>query len=391
MTKRSIVFLVENPFTQRDYERLGVDTFFTRGYHVEILQVTPITKPHVHRCFGFRRICTSHHLVSDKKVLTDLLEKIKPELLICLISYGLKSFPLLRILSRTDVPICVLGYSNLFNKIKSIKNFSFYVQRITLGNVADRFFRMMSPRWFGIKPANLCLVLGGADYAPSGFVDAATKIVYAHSLDYDLLFKDSSKKICQLNDNAVFLDEYTPYHPDYVNAGVKPIKAEPYYEALNKFFDYFEKKTNLEVSIAAHPKSEYEKYGNPYEGRGVTKGKSLELVSKSRVVLAHMSTATNFAVLLKKPLIFLTTNAFNTLHYEHVKALSTALGKPIINLDNLPYHYDAVDFYGLNEEFYSNYVDAYVKKENTPNKNSWDILLDAWEDIQTLGSMADRS
>ena len=109
----------------------------------------------------------------------------------------------------------------------------------------------------------------------------------------------------------MFLDQFLPFHPDaiFVKKFNPKTTEKKYFPALNKFFDDFEKSTNTKVVIAAHPKSDYENR-NCWGSRKFIKYDSLDLVKNSKFVLAHQSTSLSYAVLLKKKIIFLTSNEY---------------------------------------------------------------------------------
>ena len=75
-----------------------------------------------------------------------------------------------------------------------------------------------------------------------------------NSDDYDacsLLLNNQSST----NNYILFLDEYLPLHPDTILLGIKTINENDYYPEINKYFDFVEKKYNLPIVIAAHPKA----------------------------------------------------------------------------------------------------------------------------------------
>lgn len=106
---------------------------------------------------------------------------------------------------------------------------------------------------------------------------------------------------------AVFLDVDLVNHPDLKRHKRKTINGSIYFEKLNSFFDYIESNLGLEVVIAAHPKSKYDKqFGN----RKCIYNETSNLVVNSSLVLAHHSMSLNFAVLSSKPICLLYTSEF---------------------------------------------------------------------------------
>ena len=135
------------------------------------------------------------------------------------------------------------------------------------------------------------------------------KIIYFHSNDYDnyLLFKN--KLNFKHNNYAVFLDENVPDHDDYQIANFKsPIDSEIYYKLMNNFFSEYEKKFNLNVLVAIHPKSNLEEMSKNFSNRKVFIGRTQELILNSKIVFTHCSTSRSYAILYNKPLVYLTSD-----------------------------------------------------------------------------------
>ena len=82
-----------------------------------------------------------------------------------------------------------------------------------------------------------------------------------------------------------------------------------YFEEMNNFFAKLEKKFNLEVIIALHPNCFIKNYSKYFNFRRCIKSDTARLVRNSKFVLSHASsTAINFAVIYKKPIIYIITN-----------------------------------------------------------------------------------
>lgn len=155
--------------------------------------------------------------------------------------------------------------------------------------------------------------------------------------DYDLTVDETDNgEFCPVEDYWLFLDIYLPYHLDNFRANLE-INPDKYYRSVNRFFDFIEKKFNTSVVIAAHPKSEYERIGNKFDGRTIIKGNTGFLVRNCKVVLNNESAALNFALGYRKGIFFITTDEIdkhNGWLSDYFRKLPELLGCPLINIDN---------------------------------------------------------
>lgn len=211
-----------------------------------------------------------------------------------------------------------------------------------------------------------------------------TSIIRAHNLDYDFLLEKVEIKINKENNYLVFLDEDGPYHPDFIHLGIKPfVSAKKYYPIINKGLDNLAGYLDLDIIIAAHPRSNYEtkelKYKHP-----IYKNKTFELIRNANLVVGHGSTALQWAVILKKPIILVTTNEIQNEFYakKYSKIISNfanELGKNVLNLDNITKTDEFKKYLYVDKNKYKNYVETYIKTKGSPEKLVWDIVIERIE------------
>jgi hypothetical protein len=209
-----------------------------------------------------------------------------------------------------------------------------------------------------------------------------TEIIRAHTLDYDL-YLENKDTVDDQEDYAVFLDEYLPYHPDFLIETIGPIhlNAEQYYRTINKFFSEIEKKFGVRTIIAAHPYSRYDLKPECFPGREIIKGRTVELVKRSKFVFAHMSTSINFAVLYKKPILFLTTDGISAIPQGHfIDHFARQFKKKPINADHSEELTLASEL-KMDEESYRKYYSNYIKASGSPQKPFWEIVADHIERV----------
>ncbi|MCG3658931.1 hypothetical protein [Aliarcobacter butzleri] len=162
------------------------------------------------------------------------------------------------------------------------------------------------------------------------------KIVELNYIDYEYnrdkvsTFKNEKKYF-------VFLDIYLHKHQDHTFADIGNINkfsGEKYFKNLNNFFDKIEKRFNVEIIIAAHPKSSYSQ--NEFKNRKIIKDDTVNLVRNAHAVISHHSTSISYAVLNKKSLIFIydesIKNNFKNV-YMFTKIFADYLQMPFLNID----------------------------------------------------------
>ena len=95
------------------------------------------------------------------------------------------------------------------------------------------------------------------------------------------------------------------------------------------------KKFDSKIVVAAHPRANISDYNNFFKGREIFNSKTIDLVKNCSCVLAHTSTAISYAVIFKKPIIFLTSNEIIK-SYDDYRVHSNAriLDAKLLNIDS---------------------------------------------------------
>ena len=187
-----------------------------------------------------------------------------------------------------------------------------------------------------------------------------SKKYYINSIDKEIYDNTDSESAVDSN-SLVFIDEYMPFHPDFKLLNIDTVPESEYYKELNLFFSCIEKKLKVQVVICAHPKAENYKTKNYFDNRKIYFNKTCEIIKASRGVISHNSTAVNFAVLSKKPIIFITSNLikrFNPVLDKQILLHSKILNSNFINIDN--YQQKKLFFWEINKVFYNSWKRKYL-------------------------------
>jgi hypothetical protein len=86
----------------------------------------------------------------------------------------------------------------------------------------------------------------------------------------------------------------------------------------------------------AHPRSDYDKKSIKYS-LPILKDQTFELIKKAGVVVSQASTALQWAVYMRKPIILVTTDEIDKcVLKQFIEAFAFALGKDVVNINKIP-------------------------------------------------------
>ena len=389
-----VVFFVGNLYLEKDHKRFGYETISNRGYEVEVWDFTPwlnynyYIKHRPHSKLSYKNYKTLH---TNEQIKSAISELSSNDIIIDYIVLSNKKtiFENLKF-KKTKIAFTILGQQPLMNSSPIIDRIKYYFTLIL--NEPINFFSKIY-NFFCLIIKNLIkrekshdliniLIVGGSEWknnADKQSFNNEVDLIKAHAFDYDryIELKNTENKINQKKNYnfSVFLDEALPFHPDYDYLKIKPYcSSKNYYYEINNFFDDYENKTGYQIIIAACPRIDYKLRNNPYNNRKIVSSSSTSLVKNSKHVLTHMSTAVNFAILYKKPIIFINSNNYSFYLKNSIKNLSRSVEGKYINITkNLPSNYSKIS---VNEKLYKIYKEKFIKEPNTPDKFIWDIFCD---------------
>lgn len=381
-----IIFFIEAPFGVRNYNRYGIEILQKNGFDVEVWDFIPFLHPDVHQKVtvpdpinfaGYRQFLR-------KQDALEAIAELSPSCFVmCLVAYQYGSWPIYRALSKVKLQRGVVltntppHVSSPGEKLRSVFG---RIMQYSPAQLLNAVFSRIPFQYTGIRPASV-LLAGGARSIQRRHrypMDGETTILWTHTRDYDLYLSEREKPVQEDANIGVFLDEYLPFHPDYVRTGLPPPSGpDSYFPALRRLFDVLERELQIRIVIAAHPLARYGEHPDYFGGRPIVRGKTLELIRKSRFAIAHESTVLNFAVLFEKPLLFITTDEIERDFTEacFIHAMAAWLNKTAINADG-PLHLDWEKELTIDREAYARYREAHIKKRSSPEKPTWQILAD---------------
>ncbi len=395
MSYKEICFLIYTPLTKRDHQRFGFDRLRDRGYVISVIDLTNLLNPRIGQETDLSGFSNRLNIVKINKK-DEFLKYFKDKtscFVIDWIGCSYRTVFIYKLFKQMNisfgvpctnaVPIPAVAEWGLAGRIKKIFK-KLLLNDLDCGmGIKERIGYL----WYLAMPKGLFLqaprfiFAGGQKYPRKlPWLSKKTKIIPAHSLDYDIFLEDQAAVETKKN-YAVFLDEYFPFHPDFLVHGFGGIDLEPnaYYRGINSFFTWFEKKSGMEVIIAAHPSSQYDLKKGCFPEEKLRKGNTSSLVRGSSCVIAHGSTAIGFAVLYKKPIIILTSNDINKTRYgSFFENYALQFKQRPINVD-LPGTFESGCKFEVDEGCYQKYISNYIKSPGSPEKNFWDIVADSIE------------
>lgn len=422
VTKKPL-FVVIYPykFTDFVYDLIELN-YFKRYCDVLVLDISPITTPSFSKGVSAERSKKSNVIIVSSWLdfvrCVYELRKRSTETNICIlnevtyssVSEFLCNLGITALLKRRSVTIFDLynggipiHFPGAASKPKEITQHSKFIAKAlrfaknttTLSEAKKKISSVLFSSLARLMPsATTHRLVAGEDWLAfargSGQERNRIRLVYGHSHDYSnyLQHKVKSSSFALPHKKiAVLLDDGMPmFGTDYIHLGRKVYTTiDVWYPALTLFFDRIEVETGVQIEIAGHYKSTHQAIEPCFGNRSVHYGKTMELVRNSEFVITQYSTAISYAVMFRKPVIFIYSNQLkeDNMAMRYIRGMAAMLGKEPVNIDELP-----IDIRGLlkvNEERYLNYEKTCLTSFGSQRPNVQIIL----EDIMNINTGSD--
>lgn len=382
---KRMALVIKRPLHPRDMRRFGIQAALEREYDVRVVDVSDVLHPNLDNSRPFvpdgvevRTPADQQAMLSEFRALAgfDLIAPL-------IVSHHLSQlvFIPMRALSRLDVPLLLMGPLQI--PVRSIAEAEEYSSHYFLRRVRDMepltsLLARVPPRWMGVRQADY-IVYGSAQAdCPTRLVGPKTRRIFAHTWDYELLLEHMAEPF-EEKEQAVFLDQYIPFHPDAIAVGAKQVDPRRYYGNLNQLFERIERHHGLDVVIAAHPRADYSDKPWAFPGRRIVTGETTRMIAESRLVLAHYSLALHQAAALGKPIMLLVSHALlerNSVQSHNYHAFACAVGAKLHSLDN-PDDVDVESCFSLGVYDIERYIADYLRHPKAgPPRPLWDIIFE---------------
>ncbi len=334
--QRKIIYLAFAPLTERIAREWYVDFLVANGHAVEFWNLAPFLEG-IQGGQGLKNADYARTFFSlDEFKKSISAPENRGAVCVMLMGYGERFIPIYRLASKSGCRMVYLAVAYQPEGAAQI-----WKRRALLLSDPSKFATRLYHRLKASLYTRLGLVRPyDVVFSPSPKIAAtkfhAKKIVPVNSINYDRYIEATKSPDLDVpRPYVVFLDIFHAFQADLTFLKVPSVEPERYYSSLNRFFDLVERKYGIAVVIAAHPKAHYSP--ERFNGRAIYYGQTPSLVKNCEFVISHHSTSIGFAVLARKPAIFVYTQQMLDL-YRHqqvsdITEMATYLASPAYNAD----------------------------------------------------------
>jgi len=388
---KKVVILIEQPLDERNYQRFGIQTWLERNWLVEVWDLTPWAHSRVWRnfiAFGnkIKEFAGYFPVASGSELANRLSISGKTNYFVDLTGENYHSVRAKMSLQRAGAIRIVCGGGTVpipdrvdIGLVAKLAQLIAKGPRGSVGWLSSAFFhKVVAPR----IATGFEVISGEQSIAR---VRDRGEMIRAHNLDYDIYLALIKAPAVAATRYAVFIDQDYCFHPEYIYQSIPPL-ATPgkYFPALRNGLKIISEALKVQVRIAAHPRATYQQRGlDVFGGFALEYGRTAELIRDCAVVVCHDSTAVQFAVLLGKPVIFVTTDELmSTYEGRSIVKIASELGKSPVNLDSTDLL--SVDWpkeMQVDAAKYERYRGKYIKAAGSPEIPLWDIVINHIEGL----------
>ncbi|MDN0051620.1 hypothetical protein QVN91_01320 [Bacteroides caecigallinarum] len=253
----------------------------------------------------------------------------------------------------------------------------------------QKFMKLFSDRGFILvktKISNsLCRLYSSyKGIKPFDYFLTSSSLVYSDKKinhpDYEEFRFNKSCKVLDYN-YILFIDTYFGYHPDFIyfNGYKKMPNVDNYFNVLNNYFQFLERKYKMPVVIALHPKSDYK--NDEFKGRLCIKYKTKDLMCFADKVILQLCNTTSWLTLANKEVVFITTNDYDKVgsQKKDLRFVAKDLDKKVYNIENM--NYEEIFFEKIDNKLREKYIYSYLTSKDIENKKNIDILSEFFDKI----------
>ena len=377
-----LVILVDSVFSERDYIRFGIENMIEKGIEVCLWDFIKIRENSLNiDSFVDNSYKVSRRVFNNVRDIDQAIPELK-ELFLIDYRSGIYNLYDKKWFQKLGAKIIMLDQGLLpasyWNPTMAEYIDIFRHQIVSNGisrsfRKALKFFRL---RLFKEKDDHFQYDIKVCSGSVSKCGDKEYEI-RSHAFDYDIYLNLLNDNKYKTFNQIVFIDSSLTNHSDFEELGKSPYCTEDkYYKSINSFFDFVESVLHMPVIIAPHPRTkDLDNLKKLYNNREVSNCSTAKLVRSCKIVMSHVSTSINFAVLWKKPLLILSTNEIERRLFLPIESICRLLEVDRINVDKYDQEINILQHANLPIKNYSKYKRNLIKIESSPDEKSSDILI----------------
>ena len=380
---KKIIFLFFQPLDKYNYKRWGFETFLNQGWDVECwLFFGKFYSIFNKKEVFYQKRENFYNFKSTFECLKRLKKLPKNFYFIDAWDGSLKSNIIQRLMILKGGKK-IFVYTGLFPGLKnrtinlllnskiSFKLFTWFFMQ-----VIKVIYNKMNNVIFCPKPHYL-FVSGNVSIKDAGNTSKNVKVINTHSFDYEEYSNLKNEPLKEeFKNSIVYIDQNLEGNYEFLlNNSKYAASKDLHWKSLNSFFDAMSKKLNKKVLIAAHHRRDKNvKIDTNCE---VYYSQTPNLIKNSSLVLVHNSVALSYAILFKKPMIFITTDEIKKFSIEidfSIKKFSEILNAKLININNFA-SLDKYNFFNFDEEAYNRWKEDYIKSPESKVQYLWEDFI----------------
>lgn len=363
-------------------KRYGMDYLRVKGCEVKVIDVSPIVNPDAYHEVTADLITERIVLDSKRKYKMYMKKTSDDAVFFITTDFNFPSYFIHKAIRKRQK----YGYLSRINtefefSAKPIRErVGGLLHDFNIKRVVNSLFIRIPKRWLHLQAADFVILGGNKNtelYLSISYIDEHTLIKHIHSADYETCLQALKQdEHLMVGKYCVFLDQYVPYHPDNISAGII-VNPEKYYRELEAFFQFIEEKYSVKVVIAVHPRADYAKHPDVLSKYQKIRFKTAELVRDSEFVIAHYSNSVSMAAIFEKPMILITTDDLNKyqVSVSAQKQIAELFGCSIYDISENIYENGLPEKIEIDTGKYEKFVYEYMcTQKGVLNKN-----VEAWE------------
>lgn len=392
MKKKALLFITSYKFRKIDFYKYEFDVL-EKKYNIKIIihDLSSLLTKKFNKVFFGKNIKKNYKKFNNISFWKSSFNKLSSKYnLMVFNSVSRYSFNTILInlhLKKSNVPIIISPSPQVLDP-KLDKNYEFYKYRLRK-LFTNPFLVYYYLKIYFVTFLNSLINFSHIYLLQSGtFKDYATlnagkiSIVDFHARDYSNYLNSniSNKK----NKNLItYIDAAGPYFKnDWTMIGKKlGFDIVKWYEEINKFLDFVEKKNNTKVIVIPHPKNREQSnpFFNENHGRQFDRSikASTKLIPKSKFVLScnSHSTAINYAIASHTPWLYTYTDQLKTdlRLYVNLLEIAKATGSQTLNISKSYKNFDFKNFQ-INHKKYNAYKYKFLTSKKIKNISNYQIL-----------------